>query len=550
MPASVYNYTGVYLYSFFVEGCDNMIDINLNKINKSYGFDKILNNIDLTINKGEKVALIGPNGCGKSTLLKIIAGIENINSGDISIRKGVSIGYLSQIPEENDVLVKDYIYSTFKEILNLKEKLDKLEQNLNSDIKVITKYTKMQERFINLGGYEFETKISKVLSAFDITEEMLSRNFNTLSGGEKTICSLIRLILIEPDILLLDEPTNHLDIKRIEWLEKYLNSIKSTIILVSHDRYFLDEVVNKIVLITKRGLELYFGNYTYFIVESENRLMLEFKKYKDQEKIIEAMKRSIKKLQEFGKLCSPSGGEIFFRRAASIKKRLEKMEKLDKPEVKKNINLKFNTDIRSGIEVLKINNLKFSFKDKVLLENSSLNLYYKEKVCIVGDNGVGKSTLIREILNNEKYLGSNIKLGYIPQEITFENSNLSILEEARKYFIGPEEYLRSALYKFLFVGENIHKKIKYLSGGEKVRLKLFCLIQDSYNFLILDEPTNHIDMDTREILENALIEFNGTILFVSHDRYFINKISTHIAEIKNKNVSKYIGDYDNYKNNN
>ena len=232
MPASVYNYTGVYLYSFFIEGCDNMIDINLNKVNKSYGFDKILNNIDLTINKGEKVALIGPNGCGKSTLLKIIAGIENINSGDISIRKGVSIGYLSQLPEENDVLVKDYIYSTFKEILQLKEKLDKLEQNLNSDIKVITNYTRMQERFINLGGYEFETKISKVLSAFDITDEMLNRNFNTLSGGEKTICSLIRLILIEPDILLLDEPTNHLDIRRIEWLEKYLSSINSTIIIV------------------------------------------------------------------------------------------------------------------------------------------------------------------------------------------------------------------------------------------------------------------------------------------------------------------------------
>lgn len=525
-----------------------MIDINLNKVNKSYGFDRILNNIDLTINKGEKVALIGANGCGKSTLLKIIAGIENINSGDISIRKGVSVGYLSQIPEENDVLVKDYIYSTFKEILELKEKLDKLEQNLSSDIKVITKYTKMQERFINLGGYEFETKISKVLSVFDITEEMLGRNFNTLSGGEKTTCSLIRLILIEPDILLLDEPTNHLDIKRIEWLEKYLNSIKSTIILVSHDRYFLDKVVNKIVLITKRGLEFYFGNYTYFIVESENRLMLEFKKYKDQEKIIEAMKKSIKKLQEFGRLCSPTGGEIFFRRAASIKKRLEKMEKLDKPELKKNINLVFNTDIRSGKEVLKINNLNLCFKDKVLLENSNLNLYYKEKVCIVGDNGVGKSTLIKEILNNENYLGSNIKLGYIAQEISFENSNLSILEEARKYFIGPEEYLRSALYKFLFVGENIHKKIKYLSGGEKVRLKLFCLIQDSYNLLILDEPTNHIDMDTREILENALIDFKGTILFVSHDRYFINKIATHIVEIKNKNITKYIGNYDNYKN--
>lgn len=527
-----------------------MIDINLNKVSKSFGFDKILNDINLTVNKGEKIALIGSNGSGKSTLLKIIAGIENISSGEISIRKGVSIGYLSQIPEENDIIVKDYIYNTFKELLELEQKLEKLESNLNSDIRIITKYTKLQQKFIDLGGYEFKTKISKVLSAFNITEEMLNRNFNTLSGGEKTICSLIKLILIEPDILLLDEPTNHLDIKRIEWLEKYLNNIKSTVILVSHDRYFLDKVINKIVLITKRGLEIYFGNYTYFVKESENRLMLEFKKYKDQEKIIEAMKKSIKKLQEFGRLCSPTGGEIFYRRAASIQKRLEKMEKLDKPENKKNINLKFNIEERSGKEVLKLSDFNLSFKGKVLLDNVNLKIFYKEKCCLVGDNGVGKTTLIKQILNNTSYLGSNIKLGFIPQEIIFDDSNLSILEEARKYFIGHEEHLRSALYKFLFIGENVHKKIKYLSGGEKVRLKLFCLIQDSYNFLILDEPTNHIDMDTREILENALIEFNGTILFVSHDRYFINKISNKIIEIKNKKIDKYIGNYEDYINKN
>lgn len=525
-----------------------MIDINLNNVNKSYGFDKILNNINLNINKGEKVALIGSNGCGKSTLLKIIAGKETINSGEVSIRKGVTIGYLSQIPEENDIIVRDYIYNTFSELLLIKEKLEKLEKNLSSDINIINKYTKLQEKFINLGGYEFETKISKVLSAFNITTEMLERNFNTLSGGEKTICSLIRLILIEPDILLLDEPTNHLDIKRIEWLEKYLNSIKSTIILVSHDRYFLDKVINKTILITKRGLEVYFGNYSYFIKESENRLLLEFKKYKDQEKIIEAMKKSIKKLQEFGKLCSPTGGEIFFRRAASIKKRLEKMEKLDKPENQKSINLKFNITERSGKQVIKLENFSLGFKEKVLLDDIDFYLNYKDKCCIVGENGVGKSSFIKEIINNKDYIGSNVKLGYIPQEISFDDINLTVLEEARRYFIGPEEYLRSALFKFLFVGENIHKKIKYLSGGEKVRLKLFCLIQDNYNLLILDEPTNHIDIDTREILENALIDFNGTILFISHDRYFINKVATHIVEMKNKKFFKYIGNYDNYIN--
>jgi len=523
-----------------------MIDINLNNVNKSYGFDKILNNINLNINKGEKVALIGSNGCGKSTLLKIIAGKETINSGELSIRKSVTIGYLSQIPEENDIIVRNYIYNTFNELLLLKEKLEKLEKNLSSDINVINKYTKLQEKFINLGGYEFETKISKVLSAFNISDEMLERNFNTLSGGEKTICSLIRLILIEPDILLLDEPTNHLDIKRIEWLEKYLNSIKSTVILVSHDRYFLDRVIHKTILITKRGLEIYFGNYSYFIKESENRLMLEFKKYKDQEKIITAMKKSIKKLQEFGKLCSPTGGEIFFRRAASIKKRLEKMEKLDKPENKKNINLKFDIKERSGKQVIKLEKFSLGFKEKNLLDNIDFNLYYKDKCCIIGENGVGKTSFIKEIIKNKKYIGSNVKLGYISQEINFDNINLTVLEEARKFFIGSEEYLRSALYKFIFIGENVHKKIKYLSGGEKVRLKLFCLIQDNYNLLILDEPTNHIDIDTREILENALIDYDGTVLFISHDRYFINKVANSVLEIRNNKIFKYLGNYDDY----
>lgn len=526
-----------------------MIDINFSKVNKSYGFDKVLNNIDLTIKTGEKIALIGPNGSGKSTILKIVGKEESINSGEVSIRKGVNIGCLSQIPIEKDVLVKDYIYDTFKELIILKEKLQELENSLNSDIKVINKYIKKQEEFMKLGGYEFETKISKVLAAFCVTEEMLNRNFNTLSGGEKTICSLIKLILIEPDILLLDEPTNHLDIKKIEWLEKYLKGYKGTVLVVSHDRYFLDKVVDKIILLTKRGLEEYFGNYTYFIKESENRIMLEFKKYKDQQKIIEAMKKSIKRLKEYGKLCSPSGGEIFFRRAASIQKRLDKMEKLDKPESKKKINIDFNDYSRTGKEVLKIKNLNLSYSNKVLLEDSNLEILYREKIGLIGENGTGKSTLIKEILKgncNIKF-GSNIKLGYIPQEIIFENNDLSILEESRKYFIGSEEILRSALCKFLFVGDNIYKKIKYLSGGEKVRLKLFCLIQNKYNFLILDEPTNHIDMDTREILENALIDFNGSILLVSHDRYFINKVCNYIVEMKNNRLNKYVGNYDNYK---
>ena len=527
-----------------------MIDINLNKINKSYGSQLVLNDIDITIQKGEKVALIGSNGSGKSTILKIIYKVETPTSGDVSIRKNTTVGYLSQIPEETNGIVSDYIKDAFKPLLEIKNKLEQLEKDLTSDIKAIEKYTKIQEDFINKGGYEYETKISKILAAFEITDEMLERNFNSLSGGEKTICSLIKLLLQEPDILLLDEPTNHLDIKRIEWLENYLNAYKGTVIIVSHDRYFLDKVVNKVFLLTKRGIESYFGNYSYFIKENENRLMLEFKAYKDQQKIIEAMKRSIKRLREFAHLCGDSGGEIFYRRAASIEKRLEKLEKLDKPQEKKMLNVDFSDQSRTGHNVLTLNNFNLSFPNKVLFEKTKLELYYKEKACIIGPNGSGKTTLIKEILNSNPNikLGTNIKLGYIPQEIVFENSEHTILEEARKHFIGPEEYLRSALFKFLFGGDTIHKKIKFLSGGEKVRLKLFCLIQNKYNFLILDEPTNHIDMDTREILENALIDFNGTILFISHDRYFINKVATHILELNNKKITKIVGNYDYYIN--
>lgn len=539
-----------YIHITFFDGRNIMIDINISKVCKSFGFDLVLNNIDITVQKGEKVGLIGTNGSGKSTILKIIAGQESIDSGSLSIRNNISIGYLSQIPEEKDIIVKDYINSAFKEIIELKEKLERYEDKLlTEDYKVITKYMNLQEKFISLGGYEYETKIQKILPVFNITEEILNRNFNTLSGGEKTIISLIRLLLQEPDVLLLDEPTNHLDINKMIWLEKTLKNYKGTIILVSHDRYFMDNVINKVYLLTKRGIEVYHGNYSYYIKESENRLLLELKNYKDQQKQITAMENSIKRLKEYGRLCGPSGGEIFFRRAASIEKRLEKLEKLDKPEDKKKLNITFDTASRSGKDVLTINNLNLSYGTKEIFNNLNLSIKYQDRLCLVGDNGVGKSTLIKEILkgNNSIKLGSNIKIGYIPQEIGFEDINLSVLEEARKYFIGPEQYLRSALFKYLFAGENIHKKIKYLSGGEKVRLKIFCLIQDSYNFLILDEPTNHIDIDTREMLEESLKEFTGTILFVSHDRYFINKIATSIIEIKNKNITKYIGNYDDYR---
>ncbi|MBR3210668.1 MAG: ABC-F family ATP-binding cassette domain-containing protein [Bacilli bacterium] len=529
-----------------------MLEIVLNNVSKNYGNKRILKNINFEVKTNEKVALIGPNGCGKTTILKLIGKEENPTTGEVFIRKDAKVSILSQYPDESlsKEIVKDILNSSFIELNELKEKLSQAEQKLleGTDLdKAILKFTKLQEEFIQKGGYEIDSKIEKLVAAFHV-EELLEKQFKDLSGGEKTIISLIGILLKEPDILLLDEPTNHLDIKMLEWLENYLSNCNKTIIIVSHDRFFLDKVTTKTILIDNGEEEIFHGNYTYYLKENEERVMREFNAYKNQQKQIEAMKTSIKRLKEYGKLAYPCG-EKFFRRAASIEKRLEKMEVLDKPRNKDSINLRFNVEKRSGNDVISFNRFDLSIGDKELLKKADCLIKFKERVCIMGPNGCGKSTLIKEIINNNPNIkiGSNIRIGYIPQNIVFENENTTVIEEARKYFIGYDEHLRSALTKFLFYAEGIYTKLNCLSGGERLRLKLFCLMQQDSNLLILDEPTNHIDINTKEILEEALKEYQGTIIIVSHDRYFINKIATRILMIKDKKLISYVGNYDDYK---
>ena len=528
-----------------------MIDISLNKITVNYGFGDVLKDISLDINKGEIVSLIGANGSGKTTILKLIMGIEIPTSGTIAIRKNTTIGYLNQMAsiENENCNVKDILYKSINKITNIEKTLKNYEEKMakanGKELeKIIIKYTNLQEQFMNLGGYEINERIGKIVKGFKI-EHLLDSYYNTLSGGEKRIVSFAALMIKNPDILLLDEPTNHLDIDTLEWLEKFLKSYKGTILLVSHDRYFLDKISNKIVLLEDGKLDIYYGNYTYFLEENEKRIMLEFKDYKDQQKQIKAMKESIKKLREFGNL---GNDERFFKRAKSIEKRLEKMEKLNKPKEKTIIPLDFNLGNRSGDDVLVINQLSINFDSKRIFNDVNLTIKYKEHVCLLGKNGSGKSTLIKEILKNPDSikLGTNVNIGYIPQEITFD-SDKTIYEIARKSFKGEESHLRSSLFKFMFTKNTIYKKVSKLSGGEKVRLKLFCLMQNNINFLILDEPTNHIDITTREILEDTLNEYDGTILFVSHDRCFINKIANKIVSIHDKKLVEYIGNYDDYK---
>ena len=539
-----------------------MIDLSVNGLEKSYGFKKILNGFSLELRNGERLALIGPNGSGKTTIFKIITGEENVQTGTVSIRKGASVGILSQIPPtyDDNMTVKDVLLMSKKKVFEIERKMHECETKMSTSTdseklaQLLKIYGQLQETYEEIGGYTVETELNKVCNGFKISPEMQQRKFNTLSGGEKTIVHFASLILRNPSILLLDEPTNHLDIDTLEWLEEYLKNYNGSILISSHDRYFLDRVVTKTVLIDRGKDEVFLGNYSYYLEENERRIMNEFEEFKDQQKQIAAMKASIKKLQEFGHLASP-GGEAFFKRAASIQKRLDKLELLDKPESKKDLPLNFEVEKRSGKDVLKLDNLSLMIGDRILLEDANMHIVYGQKVCLMGKNGTGKSTIIKllfndtpaQIVDGEIKLGSSIRIGYLPQEIKFEDEKATVLDTARRFFDGTETALRATLAKFLFYDEQVYKRVGKLSGGEKVRLKLLELIQMKANFLILDEPTNHIDIDTKEMLEEALKEYKGTILFISHDRYFINKLAEKIFTIEDCSITESIGNYEDYK---
>lgn len=538
-----------------------MMDISIVNAKKNYGFKNVLDGFALDVTSGEKIGLIGPNGCGKTTLFKLITKEEGLDSGSISIRKGANVRLLSQMPPvvDDECTVRDILTRDFKDVFEIEAHMKELEKQMavadpNELERILDRYGKLQNRFMDLDGYTIDSKISELCNKFRIDENMLNRKFNTLSGGEKTIVNLASIMLSNPDILLLDEPTNNLDIDTLEWLESYLKSYTGTIILCSHDRYFLDKVVSKIVLIERGKSEIFFGNYSYYLEENERRTLAEFEQYKDQQKMIEAMKRKIKQLQEFGKLAYP-GGESFFKRAASIQKRLDKIELLDKPETAKEIPLNFQMTDRSGKQVLMVRDFDLTVADKDLLDQVSFDVAFKDRTCLMGKNGSGKSTLIKYIMGlyeNEQEddhvrIGSNVMVGYIPQTITFEDDNATILDVARKSYYGSETHLRASLAKFMFNGENVFKRVGTLSGGEKVRLKLFELMQKNVNLLIMDEPTNHIDITTQEVLEEALKEYPGTILFISHDRYFINEIAEKILYIEDKGITEYLGNYDDYR---
>lgn len=536
-----------------------MIEIELNNIIKNYGLKNVLNGMNLTLKTGERAAIIGCNGAGKSTVLKIIMKQENISAGTINIRKNATIGILRQIYEyeETNPNVYTFLQRSFEHFFELETKLKKLEDEMSyekDDEKIselLQKYGNVQQKYIQMGGYDIQEKFNKICSGLQINEKMLNQNYNDLSGGEKTIVNLGALLLKEPSILLLDEPTNHLDMEKLEWLEKFLKEYKGTILMVSHDRYFLDKVATKTILLENGKEKIYLGNYSYFLKEDEKRTLAEFENYKNQQKMIKKMKESIKTLRKFGELAK---NEMFFKRAKSIEKKLAKIEQLPQVDLEQKtlLNFKLNIDSRSGKDVVIINNLNKNFESKNIFENANLQIHYGEKIALIGKNGTGKSTLLKIIMNEdceytgEIKIGQSVNIGYIPQEINFEDDNQTILNFFEQFDNQNETEIRTSLAKYMFRGNDVFKKVSSLSGGEKVRLILAKLLKQNINFLILDEPTNHIDIETRELLEEAIKEYSGTVLFVSHDRYFINNLAERIVEVKEKRFFSYVGNYDEY----
>lgn len=526
-----------------------MIECSVNELCKSYGTNNLFERISFQLAKGERVGLIGHNGCGKTTLMKILMGLESPDSGTISIRKDARLGYLEQIPiYEEEVTTYEVLLLAFQKIIEMKKTMESYEHRLacveGKELEIIMeRYGRCMEEFERLGGYEVDTKINMVCQGLNISEHMKTMSFEGLSGGEKTRVILGRLLLEAPDILLLDEPSNHLDLESIQWLENFLREYKGTVFLISHDRYFLDQVVTKIYELTKTEMSVYLGNYSSYVVEKEERYMVDLKRFENQQKQLERIKEQIHRYRVWGAM---RDSDVMYKRAKELEKRLERITVLDKPVLEnERIQLDIRIEKRSGKQVIMVKDIKKSYGDNILFQNGEFTIYYQDSVCLMGPNGSGKTTLIKLLLGEvvhdqgEVRFGAEVKIGYLPQQVVFEKEERTLVEYFSYEHGISQGAARGALAKLLFIKDNVNRQIKHLSGGEKSRLKLCSLIYEKVNVLILDEPTNHLDIESREELEEALMSFEGTLFFVSHDRYFIEKVASKIMCIEDKRLKLY-----------
>ncbi|MGG3587141.1 ribosomal protection-like ABC-F family protein [Priestia megaterium] len=533
-----------------------MIILQLNGITKYYGAEPILSNIKLEVQSKDRIALVGRNGAGKSTLLKIIAEQLSYDSGEIIKPKGVSIDYMGQDTVlESTLSIWEEMMTVFAPLKKMEKELRTLETKMGDpDIfndsvqyeKLTKEYDQLQVTFKDLGGYQYEADTRSILHGFRFSNFDYSTPISSLSGGQKTRLALAKLLLTKPDLLILDEPTNHLDIETLAWLEQFLQGYEGAILIVSHDRYFLDKVVNQVYEVTQKTTVKYTGNYSKYLVQKAERYEKELRQYEKQQD-------EVAKLNDFIQRNIARASTT--KRAQSRRKQLDRMELINRPnEGEKSASFSFEIERQSGNEVLNLENVSIGYDEhKYIVQHANLRIKKGESLALVGPNGVGKSTLLKGIVDKLSFktgtisFGSNVMVGYYDQEQANLTSNKTVLNELwDDYPSKPEKEIRTALGNFLFSGDDVLKIVSTLSGGEKARLALAKLMLQKANFLILDEPTNHLDLDSKQVLENALIDYPGTLLFVSHDRYFINRIANKIAELSPEGVEEFLGDYDYY----
>ena len=528
-----------------------MIILQANKIERSFAGDVLFENINLQVDERDRIALVGKNGAGKSTLLKILVGEEEPTSGEINKKKDISLSYLAQDSRfESENTIYDEMLHVFDDLRTTEKQLRQMELDMGEKTgveldKLMSDYDRLSEEFRQAGGFTYEADVRTILNGFKFDASMWQMKIAELSGGQNTRLALAKMLLEKPNLLVLDEPTNHLDIETISWLENYLVNYSGALLIVSHDRYFLDKVATITLDLTKHSLDRYVGNYSSFVEQKEQKLLTEAKNYEKQQKEIAALEDFVNR-----NLVRASTT----KRAQSRRKQLEKMERLDKPEVgTKSANMTFRSNKTSGNLVLTVENSAIGYDGEILSEPINLDLRKMNAVAVVGPNGIGKTTFIKSIVDQipfikgEKRFGANVEVGYYDQTQSKLTPSNTVLDELWNDFkLTPEVEIRNRLGAFLFSGDDVKKSVGMLSGGEKARLLLAKLSMENNNFLILDEPTNHLDIDSKEVLENALIDFDGTLLFVSHDRYFINRVATHVLELSENGSTVYLGDYDYY----
>lgn len=531
-----------------------MISLQVTDLSKSFGINEVLKNITFSLQTGDRAGIVGVNGCGKTTLMRILAELDTADHGSIAISKGLRIGYLAQQDTlQESGTIWEELTSVFDPVFKMEERLRQLESEIAEKHEdpaafetLSNQYDRLTAAYEEAGGYSWRSQITGVLNGLGFKPEQYDYPLDTLSGGERTRFTLARLLLLKPDLLMLDEPTNHLDMDTLNWLENYLTAYRGTVLVISHDRYFLDHVCNTIVEIVSGRSEQYRGNYTAFMRQRMERLETRMRAYELQQKEIERQEAIIARYRMYNR-------EKSIRAAESREKALDRMERLEKPVEDKAIRFQFAPRRRTGEDVLMVEGLSKSFEHKTLFDGFSLHVRAGEHVAIIGPNGIGKTTLIRMLLGELKgdagaiSFGANVDIGYYDQHQSTLNPDKTVLDEVWDRFPAMEQSdVRGALGMFLFTGDDVFQPIRTLSGGERGRVALTILMLRHDNVLLLDEPTNHLDMDSREVLENALADFGGTIITVSHDRYFINRIADRIIEMQPDGITMYLGNYDEY----